>query len=292
MGSGWFSRIGIGVLELLGNDVSRSPVPKPNEPVDYTEKLNRLDPSKPIGVYIFTVDHKSPGWSDATVNVSRNNYIDEMREHYGENFIVVDNPAGFTHELHPAAQVHLHDFVKQFNEALGDKRPVVHIVANHHQNQYDDSTLAQELIGLQGSNKRALILSCGPESKAYEKMPGFDYVIIPRPDGQFLGPELDYKGTPAYRYVFGWMRNEPNADAIKARFASWTDFDHLGSEARDRAVQAVVWAAGYTQELKYLPPVVHDSVQLNGQSVFSPGEMQPTQGLPAKKDSSLAEQGR
>lgn len=252
----------IAVLKLIGNDDSRPPIPKPGEFPDYTAQFQKLDPSKPVGIFIFAVDHKgAPGlFGDFAVNVSRNNFIAEMRKHYGQNVIIVDNPAGFGTELRQVAHNHLENFVTQFNAHFVNQAPQVHVVANHHQSQYDDAFFADQLARVRGTNKRALMLSCGPKSAPYRNMLGFDAIVIPRPDGQILGPELDIYPSPAYRYVIGWMRNEPSAEAIQKRFDSWFDFDHIGSATRDWLVQKATHvgslAMGINIPASYQPPMV------------------------------------
>lgn len=251
-----FEEVSMWGLKFIGNDDSRPPIPKPNESPDYTAQLQKIDPRKPVGIFIFAVDHKGKAglFGDFAVNVSRNNFIDEVRKNYGDNFVVLDITAGFSNNEKQAAARQLEDFVKQFNQAMGDTNPTVHIVANHHQEQYDDNTLAKALAGLAGSRKRALILACGPDSKAYSTMPNFDFVIIPRPDGQFLAPDIDPYPSPGYRYVIGWMRNAPDAAAIREKFDSWFNWENTGSTARDWIAQKYY----YGLRAPYLPPVVID----------------------------------
>jgi len=82
-------------------------------------------------------------------------------------------------------------------------------------------------------------------------MPDFDFVIIPRPDGQVLAPELDPHASPAYRYVIGWMKNAQDVQEIKERFDGW-DIDHVGSTMRDWLAQK----AYYGLSAPYKPPVI------------------------------------
>ncbi|GEM_PF-4803997 len=273
----WYERWAISALKLLGNDDTRPPLPTADSPADYKPALRQLDTSKPLGIYIFSVDHQNPGISDAVVNISRNNFIAEMREHYGENFIVVDIPAGRSPQQRQASQTHLDNFAAQFNEIFRYSRPITHFIINHHQNQYDDRALAKTLSTISGSDKRALILSCGADSSAYKNLPDFNMIVIPRPDGQLLGPELDPRGSPAYRYTIEWIRNAPNATAMREHFANWWDFDHIGSQTRDYLYEKLFGITG-----DYLPPIILDSTKLQQQStgLLSPD---PTPASPLDK---------
>jgi hypothetical protein len=194
------------------NDFSRPPIPDPNIPRDYSKDLEKLDPSKPIGVFIFNVDHsKRKDWMKYTtpgVNASRNNYAEKMREYYGDNMVFIDNPG-------PG---HLTQFSKDFNAKFGAQKPEVHFAANHHQGTYDDTKFAEFLASFETKNKRALILSCGPVSKAYEKS-GCEYVMIPAPDGLGLGPELSLEISPAYREAIGWLATVSDPEEAKKKFA-------------------------------------------------------------------------
>lgn len=282
----WFNKAYQRVLESLGNDASRDVAPSLLETIDYTEKLNALNADTPVGVYIFSVNGYNT--QDVTnANVSRNNFIEEMREEYGNNFITVDVPQRRTSEEVEATYAFVENFVNQFNKRFAGENPVVHVVANHHQNQYNDRFLAQQISALEGTNKRALILACGPNSSEYQALKGFEYVVIPRPDGQLLAPELDSNVSPAYRYVIGWMR-DPNVntkimkeklehagdlscfagEAIDAITSLWKngneqkidmcDSAHIGSKTRDLVVQ---WIG--EKSFEYLPPIVLSGVPKN-----------------------------
>ena len=61
------------------NDFSRPPIPAADKPQNFDESLSKLDPAKPIGVFLFNVYHGN--FTDYGVNASRNNYKEKMQEH-------------------------------------------------------------------------------------------------------------------------------------------------------------------------------------------------------------------
>jgi len=69
----WFTDIYETALNLIGNDSSRPEVTEHGDYVDYAQQLSQLDSSKPIGVFVFTVEGESRG-AKINVNVSRNNF--------------------------------------------------------------------------------------------------------------------------------------------------------------------------------------------------------------------------
>lgn len=191
------------------NDFSRPPIPDPAQPQDFNTQFEKLDPKKPIGVFVFNVDHskrKGMEWTTPGVNASRNNFIEEMQRQYGDNMMVVDNPT-------PA---HLKQFSDEFNTKFGAEKPPVHFVANHHQGTYDDNKLAEFFASIQGSHKRALVISCGPVSKAYEKS-GCDYVMIPAPDGMGNAPELSLEISVGYKKAIEWLAHTSDPEEAKKK---------------------------------------------------------------------------
>lgn len=207
------------------NDFSRPPIPNPEKPQDYTKDLEKLDPKRPMGILVFNV-HSNDSWdSKLTVNTSRNNFIEKMHQHYGDNVVVMDCPS----------DSHFKDFSKQFNERFSASKPEVHFVGSHHTAVHNDTynkKLADFITSIEAGKKRATILSCGPESKLFEKT-GCEYVIIPRPDGEILGPEFDLKISPAYRDAIGWMAENSDPEAIKKKFNE-TNLDNMLHGVRDR----------------------------------------------------------
>jgi hypothetical protein len=238
---------GVAAYIFHANDFSRPPVPDPNVPRDYNPDLDKLDPSKPIGVFIFNVDHTKNTVQNLTtpaVHASRNNYIEKMREHYGDNVVVIDNPG----------KGHLTQFANDFNAKFGASKPELHFVANHHQDTYDDAKLASFLASFESKSKRALILSCGPVSSAYENS-GCDYVAIPRPDGQLLGPEVDLKISPAYRDAIGWLHDCPDGASIQAKFNE-NNVENTVHAIRDRAVNTMADLVQLKAPRDYKAPIV------------------------------------
>lgn len=235
----WLGAAGaaVGAVALgiyYSNDATPPPKRDPSKPVDFTVDLKKLDASKPVGVFMFNVheDAGLPGFgqdiavktgmSAKWVHSARNNFIEEMRKHYGDNVVVVDH----------ASVQDMQIFAQQFNTRFKDEKPVAHFVAYHHQGTYDDKMqLAPFLDSMEAKKKRAVIFACGPDSSAYA-LPNFDYVILPKADGQLLGPEMSLKITPAYRDAIGWMRECDTADQVRAKFA---DLSVL-HEWRDRAL--------------------------------------------------------
>jgi hypothetical protein len=211
------------------NDFSRPPIPEPEKPQDYSKNLDKLDPKRPIGILVFNV-HSNDSWgSKLTVNTSRNNFIEKMHKHYGDNVVVIDCPS----------DLHFSTFSKQFNERFSAQNPEVHFVGSHHTNHplskdTYNKKLADFITSIQAGKKRANILSCGPESKLFEKT-GCEYIIIPRPDGEILGPEFDLEFSPAYRDSIGWMAENSDPEAIRKKFNE-TSLDNMLHYARDRAL--------------------------------------------------------
>jgi len=224
------------------NDFSRPALPDPEKPQDFTAQINKLDPEKPVGVFIFNVKHNDIT-NELLVNPSRNNYKEEMQKHYGDNMVVIDNPS----------MSHLKQFSEQFNAKFADKDPQVHFMANHHQGTYKDKYFAEFMGSVKGKNKRALVLACGPDSSCYN-IPGFDYVMIPRPDGQILGPQVSLEISPAYKESIGWMRNISDPQEAQKKFSE-SNFSNTLNIARDKAVNWGASMAGHNVS-EYQPPLV------------------------------------
>ncbi len=123
----------------------------------------------------------------------------------------------------------LHEFSKQFNAKFAQSNPQVHIaIVSHHGNhiyadnyfEYSDKQFAKFLESIAGE-KRAVIFACGPDSKEYH-IKGFDYVIIPSPDGSTQAIDsLSPKFLPAYAEAIDWMRESGDPAVIR------NDFDQV-----------------------------------------------------------------
>lgn len=263
---------GIAAYFFAVNDFSRPPIPDPATPRDYSKDLEKLDPSKPIGVFVFNVDHsKHDGWIKYTtfgVNAARNNYKEEMEKYYGSNMVFIDNPG-------PG---HISQFVRDFNAKFGARKPEVHFVANHHQNTYDDNKLAEAIASFQTSSTRALIFSCGPVSKAYEKA-GIDYVIIPAPDGMGLGPELSLEFTPAYRNAIGVLATTSDPEEVRKKFAERNFYNMAQEWMHGRSINSTISGEPPTGGQYNTPIVVEPPKDGPTPQAGLPSKPQPAQSV-------------
>jgi hypothetical protein len=177
--------------------------------------------------------HSDDSWgSKLAINTSRNTFIEKMHEHYGDNVVVLDCPS----------KLHFDNFSKQFNEQFADKKPTVHFVGSHHTNHHAhkdtyNKELADFIKSIDAGNKRATILSCGPQSSLFENI-GCEYVIIPRANGEILGPEFDLKISPAYREAIGWMKDISDPEVIRKKLTE-TSIDNTLHFMRDSAYNLV-----------------------------------------------------
>lgn len=215
------------------NDFSRPPIPEADKPQDFTTDIAKLDPKKPIGIFAFNV-HSDEAWgSKLTVNTSRNNFIEKMQEHYGDNLLVLDCPS----------KLHFENCSKQFNEHFAGTKPVVHFLASHHTPHYDkkdpyNNELAKFIKSIDAKEKRATILSCGPAAEIYKDV-GCEYVIIPRANGEILGPEIDLEFSPAYRETIGWMAEISDPEVIRKKLTE-NNIENIVHSLRDNAINTAV----------------------------------------------------
>ena len=65
------------------NDTSRPPVPNPEKPHDFSKEIGKLDPKKPIGIFVYNEKYSEGIGMKLTGNTARNNLIEEMQKYYG-----------------------------------------------------------------------------------------------------------------------------------------------------------------------------------------------------------------
>ena len=245
----WFVRAAEAFDDFTGDQNDFSPPTPRNHsvPADYKDIFDKIDPSKPIGVFLFHV----PADKDSTIDqmivyASRNNFIREMEKSYGkDNLIVLDD----------MTNAELDDFSKQFNDKFRKNKQQVHFLANHHQGakyHYTDEELAKFLESIEWVHKRAIILSCGPESKKYHNLRGFDYVLIPRPDENTIFAEISTGISPAYRYTIPWMKDVSNPQGIEKKFLERTINDPTIAVLEYKRDKFAAAYGGAT----YKPPIV------------------------------------
>jgi len=183
--------------------------------------IQKLNPKQPIGVMIYN-QREFHTLQEKISNAARNNLIQEMHKHYGTNIVVLDDPS-------PAE---LQKFSHKFNAQFSHTAPEVHFAITSHYSekrgylynnndkegsgQYKDATMAHFLQSVHAHEKRAVIFACGPKSEAYH-LKGFDYVVIPSPDGMPEGSEASLKFRPAYSDAIGLMRHNGDAKNISAQ---------------------------------------------------------------------------
>ena len=180
-----------------------------DEQHDYSKTLEGIDSKKPIGIFLFNI---GKGWQNRYIgNAEFENTKEEMVKNYGDNLIVLTD----------SSMDNLKEFSKQFNTKFGQQKPEVHFLADHHQGTYKDTEFASFLSSIEASNKRAIILSCGPASKEYH-LKGFDYVAIPRPDGNILGISIP-KIFPSGKFIMSYsdtistMRETSNPEVMQKK---------------------------------------------------------------------------
>jgi len=217
-----------------------TPAPQ-HPPKDFSNDLAKLDPTRPVGVFMYHITPQETAPVIASIephviNAVHNNFKERMQKHYGDNFVVINN----------ATPEELMDFSQQFNNRFAGAKPEVHFVANHHQDDYDDRQLAAFLQSVDAKSKRALIMSCGPDSKAYD-VPGFDYIILPRADGQKMGPDISLKFGPAYVDAIEWMKQSNDPKFIQQKFSERGGMNEL----RDKLTNVM-----YGGPFSAAPPVV------------------------------------